>query len=86
MHILQVCTVYISSVNGIPNCAHKFFMTDVLRKEWNFTGFVISDAGATEDMISGHHYFNSPLDAAAAAINVCKQTNKQTNKQTVQIL
>jgi len=33
------------SVNGVPACANKMLLTDVLRKAWNFTGFVISDSG-----------------------------------------
>lgn len=32
----------ISAVNGIPSAANKYLMNDVLRNEWNFTGYVIS--------------------------------------------
>lgn len=32
----------ISAVNGIPSAANKYLLNDVLRNEWNFTGFVIS--------------------------------------------
>jgi beta-glucosidase-like glycosyl hydrolase len=32
----------ISAVNGIPSAANKYLLTDVLRGEWNFTGYVIS--------------------------------------------
>ena len=32
----------ISAVNGIPSAANKYVLTDVLRNEWNFTGYVIS--------------------------------------------
>ncbi len=32
----------ISAVNGIPSAANKYLLTDVLRNEWNFTGYVIS--------------------------------------------
>jgi len=38
------CFFYFS-VNGVPACANKMLLTDVLRTQWNFTGFVISDAG-----------------------------------------
>ena len=34
------------SINGVPACANKMLLTDVLRKEWNFTGYVVSDQGA----------------------------------------
>jgi len=33
----------ISAVNGIPSAANKYLLTDVLRNEWNFTGYVISN-------------------------------------------
>ena len=32
----------ISAVNGIPSAANKYLLNDVLRQEWNFTGYVIS--------------------------------------------
>lgn len=32
----------ISAVNGIPSAANKYLLTDVLRNEWNFDGYVIS--------------------------------------------
>jgi beta-glucosidase-like glycosyl hydrolase len=32
----------ISAVNGIPSAANKYLLNDVLRNEWNFTGYVIS--------------------------------------------
>ena len=34
----------ISAVNGVPSAANKYLLTDVLRNEWNFTGYVISNA------------------------------------------
>ena len=34
------------SVNGIPACASPMLLTDILRKEWNFQGYVVSDQGA----------------------------------------
>ncbi|CAF3694914.1 unnamed protein product [Rotaria sp. Silwood1] len=32
----------ISAVNGIPSAVNKYLLNDVLRNEWNFTGYVIS--------------------------------------------
>ena len=34
----------ISAVNGVPSAANKYLLNDVLRNEWNFTGYVISKA------------------------------------------
>ncbi|CAG5114562.1 unnamed protein product [Candidula unifasciata] len=58
-----------NKVNGIPACAHKQLLTDILRTEWNFTGYVISDQQAIENIIHSHHYVDNDVDAAAAAIN-----------------
>lgn len=32
-----------NDVNGVPATANKFLMTDVLRKQWGFKGFVVTD-------------------------------------------
>jgi beta-glucosidase len=32
-----------NDLNGIPATANKFLMTEVLRNEWNFKGFVVTD-------------------------------------------
>jgi beta-glucosidase len=34
-------------VNGDYACENKYLLTDVLKKDWNFKGFVLSDWGAT---------------------------------------
>ncbi|BFZ18922.1 hypothetical protein BsWGS_21961 [Bradybaena similaris] len=56
-------------VNGVPACAHKQLLTDILRTEWKFTGYVISDQSAIENIITQHHYVNNSVDAVAAAVN-----------------
>lgn len=40
-----------NDLNGIPATANKFLLTDVLRKEWNFDGFVLSDWNAVKELI-----------------------------------
>lgn len=37
-----------NSINGIPACANKYLLTDVLRNEFGFNGYFISDEGAIE--------------------------------------
>ena len=56
------------SLNGVPACANKKLLTDILRKEWNFTGYVVSDDNALPGIVSHHHYLPSNVEAAAAAI------------------
>ena len=48
-----------NSVNGDFGCENKYLLTDVLKKEWGFKGFVVSDWGGT----------HSTLKASAAGLD-----------------
>src|SRR5690242_20271337 len=41
-HVGSVMCAY-STVNGVPACANQTLLTDVLKREWRFPGFVTSD-------------------------------------------
>ncbi|XP_064596521.1 uncharacterized protein LOC135463130 [Liolophura sinensis] len=56
-------------INGVPACANKKLLTDVLRGEWGFTGYVISDEGAIENIVNAHHYLNTSVQTVAACVN-----------------
>ena len=43
-----------NSVDGDPACASPRLLGDILRKEWGFTGYVVSDCGAIGDIYEGH--------------------------------
>ena len=68
-HVGGVMGAY-SSLYGIPDCANKFLLTDLLRTKWGFEGYVVSDCGAIGDLSSprAHHYVNTPEEAAADAV------------------
>jgi beta-glucosidase len=40
-----------NAVNGDYACENKYLLTDVLKKAWNFKGFVVSDWGATHSTV-----------------------------------
>jgi beta-glucosidase len=40
-----------NEVDGIPATANKWLMTDVLRKEWGFKGFIVTDYTSINEMI-----------------------------------
>lgn len=40
-----------NEVDGVPATANKFLMTDVLRKQWGFKGFVVTDYTGINEMI-----------------------------------
>lgn len=54
--------------NREPCCASKTLMTDILRKEWGFDGYVVSDCGAIADIWKGHHFAKSEAEASALAV------------------
>jgi beta-glucosidase len=41
-----------NSINGVPATANPFTLTQILRKEWGFDGFVVSDWGAVSELRS----------------------------------
>jgi beta-glucosidase len=54
-----------NSINGIPATANHFIQTQVLRNEWGFNGFVVSDWGAVAELIS-HSIGDGPTVARKA--------------------
>ncbi|HEX4019794.1 MAG TPA: beta-glucosidase BglX [Acidobacteriaceae bacterium] len=52
-----------NSLNGVPETANPYTLTQILRKEWGFNGFVVSDYGAVHELIA----HGVALDNATAA-------------------
>ena len=40
-----------NAVNGDYSCENKYLLTDVLKQDWNFEGFVLSDWGGTHSTV-----------------------------------
>src|SRR5580704_12073528 len=40
-----------NAVNGVYACENRYLLTDVLRKDWKFQGFVVSDWGGTHSTV-----------------------------------
>ena len=57
-----------NSINGVPASANKFTLTKVLRDEWKFDGFVVSDYTSVRELIN-HGIAANEEEAAAAALN-----------------
>ena len=56
--------------NGEPCCAHNRLLNDILRKEWSFGGYVVSDCGAITDIHKGHSFAKSEAEASAVAVKL----------------
>ena len=41
-----------NAVNGVYNCENTYLLTTILRGDWGFTGFVMSDFGATSSTVN----------------------------------
>jgi len=55
--------------NEGPCCSNELLLQDILREDWDFEGFVVSDCGAIGDIYRGHKMVGSVVEAAALAIN-----------------
>ena len=50
-------------IDGIPCTDNPWLLTTVLRHEWGFQGFVLSDLGAIRMLYDTHHVAETPEDA-----------------------
>lgn len=53
---------------GEPCCSDPFLLSDVLRKQWGFKGFVATDCGAVYDMYVTHHTAKDSIEGMAQSI------------------
>ncbi|TYZ54160.1 hypothetical protein PybrP1_012477, partial [[Pythium] brassicae (nom. inval.)] len=58
-----------NAVNGVPACADKALLTGLVRGQWGFDGYVVSDCGAVADVLYEHHYTQSPAQTCASTMN-----------------
>ncbi|RYG05253.1 MAG: beta-glucosidase, partial [Chitinophagaceae bacterium] len=65
---LSVMTSY-NSIDGIPCTGNKFLYEDLLRNQWGFKGFVVSDLSSIEGIYFNHHVTPTRAGAAAMALN-----------------
>lgn len=54
--------------NGVPVAANRLLLNQILREEWGFKGFVVSDWNAVAELMQ-HGVAGSPAEAAAMTIN-----------------
>jgi beta-glucosidase len=57
-----------NAVYGRPACGSDLLLEDILRGEWKFPGYVVSDCGAINDMYSQHHFVPTAAEASATAV------------------
>ena len=57
-----------NEINGVPATANNWLMNDLLRKQWGFKGFVVTDYTAINEMVN-HGNVANEYEAGVAAIN-----------------
>ncbi len=57
-----------TELNGVPASGNSWLFHDVLRRDWGFKGFVVSDWQTVQNMVT-QGFASTPADAAARAVN-----------------
>jgi beta-glucosidase len=57
-----------NDVNGIPATGNRYLLTDVLKKQWQFNGFVVSDYTSVNELVP-HGFAENEIHAAELAMN-----------------
>lgn len=66
-HAHSVMCAY-NSINGQPACANDTLLTEHLRNDWGFKGYVVSDCGAITDIANGHKFAKSNAEGFADSL------------------
>ena len=59
----SIMTAY-NAINGVPCTVNNWLLKKVLREDWRFDGYVVSDCGAPGLVMWNHHYAKTPEAAA----------------------
>jgi beta-glucosidase len=55
-----------NAINGTPNNINHLLLTDILKRQWGFEGFVVSDLGGVNTMVNGHMGGKTSFEEAVA--------------------
>lgn len=64
---LSVMTAY-NEIDGVPCTSNEYLLQDLLREQWGFDGFVITDCGAINMLAWGHDVAENGEQAAVLAL------------------
>jgi len=67
-----------NDISGVPAVANAFTLDQVLRKEWGFTGFVVSDWAAVDEL-KEHGIAGTNVEAASAALTAGTDVEMNSN-------
>ncbi len=70
-NVASIMAAY-NRLNGVPCQGNKELLTDILRDQWGFTGYVVTDCEGIQDFYlegKGHKYVATVQEAISVAIN-----------------
>jgi beta-glucosidase len=66
-HVESVMCAY-NRVNNEPCCSGNTLLHSILRNEWNFNGYIVTDCGALDDISKFHKTLPDDVEVAVAAV------------------
>ncbi|MRN54341.1 glycoside hydrolase family 3 N-terminal domain-containing protein [Paenibacillus monticola] len=63
----SIMTAY-NEIDGVPCTTNRYLLQEILREQWGFDGFVITDCGALGMLVQGHNTADSGEVAVAQAL------------------
>lgn len=66
-------------LDGLPCCGSGKLLTDLLRRDWGFSGYIVSDCWALQDFITHQKIMDNGIDAAVLALKAGVNLNCGVN-------
>jgi beta-xylosidase len=67
-HVGSIMASY-NEINGVPDHINRWLLTDILRREWGFDGYLVSDGNGLQMLVDRHHAAANFADAARLALH-----------------
>ncbi len=64
---LSVMTSY-NAIDGVPSTSNPYLLREVLRNQWGFDGFVVSDLESIDGLFGSHHIAKDKQEAGIMAL------------------
>ncbi|HSC52001.1 MAG TPA: glycoside hydrolase family 3 N-terminal domain-containing protein [Phnomibacter sp.] len=84
-HTKSIMAAY-NAVNGVPCSANSWLLTDILRKEWKFDGFTVSDWSGVNHSFTYHKVSNSFAESAVLCAKAGMDVDLPRVKSYVQLV
>jgi beta-glucosidase len=70
-----------NDINGVPATGNKYLQRDILKGQWKFKGFVVSDWGSIGEMIN-HGFVKDNYEATLAAVTAGSDMDMESRSYT----